>query len=155
MYEGGFLSDHQRVYSWMPRSSFQALEKVWLVHRAGSCTTLTSGASSVPGCPSCTPECVSGSAPESPVFVTHTPTHLRTQAISYYTFKHTLAHQSCSDASDLRQYLSLSVFPVKLKCTHIYCMSNLTHVHFCSHRSSSHTGMWTYVTPNSSEIQCN
>lgn len=45
-------------------------KKVSLVHRAGSCTALTSGALSVPGCPCCTQECVSGATPESPVHYT-------------------------------------------------------------------------------------
>lgn len=73
---GGRLSPAPwRVYSWTLRIRFQHVfkkkkkkgKKVWLVHWAGSCTALTSGALSVPGCPCCTQECVSGATPESPV----------------------------------------------------------------------------------------
>lgn len=93
MYGGGFSSAPVRVYSWAPRSCFQLeikkKKKVSLVHWAGSCTALTSGALSVPGCPCRTQECVSGTAPESSV---HYPNpHIYTQTILCHTFIYTLA----------------------------------------------------------------
>lgn len=94
VYGGRFTSTPQRVYSWMPRYCFQfqikkkKKKKVSLVYWAGSCTVLTSGALSVPGCPCRTQECVSGAAPESSVHYTHP--HIYTQPIhsSIHTYKH-------------------------------------------------------------------
>lgn len=145
---GRVQSAPQRVYSWTPRSRFQLKKKkVSLVHWAGSCTALTSGALSVPGCPRRTQECVSGAAPESSVHYTHP--HIRThETIARHTHIDTL---TC--ATWWNWNCAHNICHFKHSDRTCACATHAAHAN--THTPSFHTSARTYVTPNSSENRCN
>lgn len=131
MYGGGSVGPSESLFldAQIPFSARdKKKKKVSLVHWAGSCTALTSGALSVPGCPRHTQECFCRFWRCTWILCSlHTPTHKYTQNhCMSYTYTHICSncgkmHATETNAICRYKYLQLNT------CTHTPQITHGTH----------------------------